>query len=410
MLQAWLESLFGVQRLPGIYGFPGALLVLTLLSYPYVLLNVRAGLLRMDPALEEASRSLGYGPWKTFWRITLPQLRPALASGGLLVCLYVLRDFGAVSIMRYNTFTRVIYIQYQSSIDRAGAAALSLVLVAITISMLIFEMRMLGRAHYDHNSTGAARPRAVSRLGRWRWPALLFCSLMVGLALVMPASVLTYWLVRGLRAGELLGTLPAATQNSLLVSATATGVILVASVPIATLSVRRPGRLSHMLERLSYLGFALPGIVVALALVFFGTRYAWSLYQTLPMLILAYGILFLPQGVGAVRASLLQVHPSLEEAARGLGRGPFQVLATITLPLVRPGVAAGAGLVFLTAMKELPVTLILGPLGFKTLATAVWSAVSEAFFARAAAPALLLILVSSLPMALLILREPDKRL
>jgi len=410
MLQTWLESLFGVQRLPDIYGFPGALLVLTLLSYPYVLLNVRAGLLRMDPALEEASRTLGYGPWKTFWRITLPQLRPAMASGGLLVTLYVLRDFGAVSIMRYNTFTRVIYIQYQSSFDRAGAAALSLVLVAMTVSILIFEMRIRGRAHYDHNSAGAARPRGVSRLGRWRWPALLFCSVVVGLALVMPTSVLVYWLVRGVQAGEQLGTLRAATQNSLLVSAVATGAILVASLPIAALSVRRPGRLSHTLERLSYLGFALPGIVVALALVFFGTRYAWSLYQTLPMLILAYGILFLPQAVGAVRASLLQVHPSLEEAARGLGRRPLQVLATITLPLVRPGIGAGAGLVFLTAMKELPATLILGPLGFKTLATAVWSAVSEAFFARAAAPALLLILASSLPMALLILHEPDKKL
>lgn len=410
MVQTWLEGLFGVQRLPDIYGLPGALLVLTLLSYPYVLLNVRAALLRMDPALEEASRTLGYGPWKTFWRITLPQLRPALASGGLLVSLYALRDFGAVSIMRYNTFTRVIYIQYQSSFDRSGAAALSLVLVAMTVSILIFEMRMRGRAHDNHNSMGAARPQALARLGYWRWPALFFCSAVVGLALVLPTGVLLYWLVRGVQVGEQLGSLRVATQNSLLASGLATGAVLAASLPLAVLSVRRRGRLSHTLERLSYLSFALPGVVVALALIFFGIRYARPLYQTLPMLILAYGILFLPQGVGAVRASLLQVHLNLEEAARGLGRRPLHVLATITLPLVRPGITAGAGLVFLTAMKELPATLILGPLGFKTLATAVWSAVSEAFFARAAAPALLLILASSLPMAFLILHEPDRKL
>jgi len=257
---------------------------------------------------------------------------------------------------------------------------------------------------------GAARPLPTTRLGPWRWLALCFCGLIVVLALVLPAAVLLYWLVRGVLAGEQLVPLWLATRNSVLASGLAAGTILVATLPVAVLSVRRPGRLSHFLERLTYAGFALPGVVVALSLVFLGARYARLLYQTLPMLILAYGILFLPQGVGAVRASLLQVHPSLEEAARSLGRRPLQVFLSITLPLLRPGVVAGAGLVFLTTMKELPATLILGPFGFKTLATAVWSAVSEAFFAQAAAPALLLILTSSLPMAFLILREQRERL
>ena len=168
------------------------------------------------------------------------------------------------------------------------------------------------------------------------------------------------------------------------------------------------GRASSILERVSYAAFALPGMVVALALVFFGANYARPLYQTMALLLFGYVILFLPEVVGALRASLLQLSPSLEHAARTLGRGPLDVFRTITLPITWPGMAAGVVLVFLTAMKELPVTLILSPLGFRTLSTSVWSAVSEAFFALAAAPALLLIILSSLPMAMLVMRERER--
>ncbi|HYN88167.1 MAG TPA: iron ABC transporter permease [Ardenticatenaceae bacterium] len=405
LVQQWLEGPLGVQRLPEIYGFPGAFAVLTLLSYPYTLLALRAALQRMDPALEEASRGLGHGPWATFWRITLPQLRPALAAGSLLVALYTLRDFGVVSILRYDTFTRVIYVQYQAAFNRVSAATFALVLVAITLVLLSVERGLQGRAGYYRGAIGAPRPVSVVRLGRWRWPALLFCAGLLGLSLVLPAGILLYWLVRGLQAGEAVAPVWQATRNSLAASGLAAGVTVLAALPVAILSVRFPGRLSQLLERLSYACFALPGIVVALALVFFGIRLATPLYQSLAMLIFAYAILFLPQAVGSVRASLLQVHPTLEEAARSLGRGPIGTFATITLPLVWPGVAAGASLVFLTTMKELPATLILGPIEFRTLATGVWSAVSEAFFARAALPALMLILVSSIPMTYFIVRE-----
>jgi iron(III) transport system permease protein len=404
LLQQWLEAPLGITRLPEIYGFPGALFTLTLLSYPYILLSARAALQRLDPALEEASRSLGRGAWGTFWRVTLPHLRPALGSGGLLVALYALRDFGAVSIMRYDTFTRVIYVQYRS-FDRSQAALFALIVIGLTLVLLAFEARIYGRARYDRDSTGTARPPRYVPLGRWRWPALLFCAALVLLSLVLPASVLAYWLIRGLGAGETLSALGPATWNSLAASGIGAAATILAALPVAILVVRRPGRITRMLERLTYVAFALPGIAVALALVFFGINYARFLYQTFPMLILAYGILFLPQAVGALRTTLLQLHPSLEEAARSLGRGPARVFLTITVPLIRPGLVAGASLVFLTAMKELPATLILAPIGFKTLAIDVWSAVSEAFFARAAAPALLIVLMSSLPMAWFIIRE-----
>lgn len=404
LLQQLLETTLAVERLPSLYGFPGALITLTLLSYPYLLLSVRAALMHMDPALEEASRSLGRGAWRTFWGITIPLLRPALGAGGLLVALYTLRDFGAVALMRYDTFTRTIYVQYQS-FDRSQAALLALLLIGVTLLFVTLEARLQRRVHYFQGATGALRPPTLVQLGRWRWPALVFCATVVLFSLALPAIMLVYWLVRGLAAGETLMELRTATWNAVLASGLAAIVTVAAALPLSLLVVRHRSWRTSLLERLTYSAYALPGIVVALALVFFGANHAPWLYQTLPLLILAYSILFIPQAVGTVRAVLLQIHPSLEEVAQGLGKRPPYVFLTITLPLLRPGLWAGASMVFLTAMKELPSTLLLAPLGFKTLATLVWSAVSEAFFAAAAAPALLLILMSSLPMTFLILRE-----
>ena len=405
MLQQSLESLWGIDRLPDIYGFPGALLTLTFLSYPYVLLTVRAALLRMDPALEEVSRGLGHSPRTTFFRVILPLLRPSIAGGSLLVALYTLSDFGAVSLLRYETFTWAIFLQYDSALDRTLAATMSLVLVAIALGIVAGEALTRGRARYFRSGSGVTGTVSLVRLGRWTWPALAFCVAVTVLSLALPMSILGYWVARGLAAGEQLPSLWVLTRNSLLVSALAAAVAVVAALPIASLSVRSPSFFSTLLERTAYVGFALPGIAIALALVFFGANYVTPLYQTLALLILAYMVLFLSPAVEAARTSLLQVNPEIEDAARSLGRTPPAVLASITVPLVRPGIMAGAALVFLLTMKELPATLILSPIGFNTLATSIWSAASEAFFARAAAPALLLIAVSSVPLAFLMLRE-----
>lgn len=404
MLQQLLEGPFGIEQLPNIYGFPGAALTLTFLTYPYVLFTVRAAFLRMDASLEEISRGLGQNPWSTFFRVIMPLLRPAIAAGGLLVALYTLADFGAVSLLRYETFTWAIFIQYESALDRSLGAGLSLVLVAIALALMASESLTRGRSRYHRSSPGAARPFAPVRLGLWRWPSLAFCAVVVATALVLPMSVLGYWVVRGVAAGEPLLLLWEAARNSVYVSGLAAVAAAVAALPIAILSVRHPGILGGILERIAYIGFALPGIAIALALVFFGANYTPLLYQTTAMLVLGYLVLFVSAAVGSIRTSLLQVSPNVEEAARSLGRRPLGVFASITLPLVRPGVISGASLVFLLTMKELPATLILSPIGFKTLATSIWSAASEAFFAQAAAPALLLILASSVPLALIMLR------
>ena len=404
LLQDALEPL-GINRLPEIYGLPGASLTLILLSYPYVYLTVRGALLRMDPSLEESARLLGHGTYHTFIRLTLPQLRPAMVSGSLLVALYTLSDFGAVSLMRYESFTWAIYQQYLGSYDRTVAAMLSLGLVGLASAILIAEGIARGRSRYYRSSSGSERDQTVISLNAWRGPLGVCAWCIVLGALGLPAAMLTYWLANGVLAGEPLLLLWSATWNALSVSLVAAVVATLLAVPVAAKAVRHPGIVSTAVYRFSHTGYAMPGIVVALAVVFFASRFASPLYQTMWLLIFGYVVLHLPAALGAVRSSLVQISPKLEESARILGSGQLRVMLSVTGPLLRPGLLMGGALVFLITVKELTATLILGPLNFKTLATAVWSASEEAFFAQAAAPALMIILVSSIPMALLMLRE-----
>jgi len=401
-LARWMGPL-GVSSLPELYGFAGAWLALSLSTYPYVTLTTRAALLRLDPALEEVSRSLGHGPWATARLVLLPEIRPAVAAGGLLAALYVLADFGAVSLLRYDTFTRVIYVQYRGSLDRSGAAVLALVLAAASLAVVAGEARTRSRARVFSGRSNRTAP--IVALGGWRGPALIGSGVLVVLGLVVPVATLGTWLYLGARDGLELARTAGAAARSAQAAAGAAAVAVVAAWPVAVLATRHPGRLARWTERLSYAGYALPGLVVALALVFFGARYARPLYQTVGMLVLAYLVLFLPQAVGALRATLGQVSPGLEEASRSLGAGPITTFRRVLLPLVKPGAGAAAALVFLTAMKELPAALLLAPTGWESLATRVWGATSEGFFGRAAGPALVLILVSSVPLAFLALRD-----
>lgn len=405
-LQSWLEPL-GVDRLPSIYGFWGAWLVLTLFTYPYVLLTVRSALRRLDPSMEEASRTLGASALSTFRRITLPQLRPSITAGALLVALYTLSDFGAVSLLRFDSFTRAIYISYRASVDRSGAAILGVMLVVLTAIVVLLEMRSRRATTYHRLHAGGSRPPSTVHLGRWRWPAAGLVTLLILVALGIPVGIITYWLVNGLQAGEPMRLTLELAGNSLWASLLGTLVIVAAAWPVALLAARHRTRTSRFVEAACWVGYALPGVVVALSLVFLGARVTPALYQTMAMLAFAYAVLFLPQAIGAMRSSLLQVNPELEEASRLLGKGPVATFRRIVVPLVRPGVLAGSALVFLTIMKELPATLMLAPTGFSTLATQVWSATSESFFGRAAGPALALIVLASLPMVLLVVRERD---
>jgi iron(III) transport system permease protein len=396
LLQRILEPL-GVERVPELYGLPGAWLALTLSTYPFVFLLAASALRSLDPALEDAARGLGRGPLEAFRRVTLPVLRPSLGAGALLVALYTLSDFGAVSLMQYDSLTRAIFLQYRSLFDRTPAAVLALVLVALTGAILALELRMRGRAlsRYGRTGTGAARRPRVVALGRWRWPALGFCSLAVGLALAVPMTVLVYWAVRAFSRAEPVVWSWEPVFASVGVSLVAAAVAVAASLPVAILAVRYPRGWTTALERLSYAGNALPGIVIALSLVFFAANYASPVYQTTALLVFAYVVRFFPQALAGSHSALVRVSPRLEEAARGLGRTPASVFAHVTAPLLAPGLLAGGALVFLSTMKELPATLLLRPIGFETLATEIWKYTSVAAYSRAALPALVLIVVSA---------------
>jgi iron(III) transport system permease protein len=402
MVQQALEPL-GVTALPPIYGFFGAWFAITLFTYPYIVLPVRAALLNMDPALEESARSMGLRRWAIFWRVTLPQLRPALAAGILLSALYTLSDFGAVALMKYNAFTRAIYSQYTNAFDREQAAVLAVVLVLLTGALLFATRRMSRQRRNYRLGSGAQRQLRPIALGRWLLPALIFCALVVGLGTVTPAAVLISWVFQRGSMPENALFVPA--LNTVSVSAMTACVVALAALPLAWLAVRSASRWNRRLCELAYLGNGLPGLVIALSLVFFAAHYLPSLYQTLPVLILGYAIRFLPLSVGATRSALTQINPRLEEAGRSLGLVGWQVMVRITVPLARAGILAGMALVFLSVMKELPTTLLLSPTGFETFATLIWTAQKEINFPGISIPALLLVAVSALSLGLILNQE-----
>lgn len=406
LLQTMLAPL-GVEQIPSLYGLPGAWLTLTLFSYPYVLLTARAGWRGLDPALEEAARSLGRSPSQIFREVTWPHLKPSVLAGSLLVALYTLSDFGAVSMLQFNSFTRAIFVLYRTSFDRSAAAVLAIMLVLLTLLILFIESRARGSAKLYRAGVGAARIMPRVELGRWKWPATIFCLLISIAGLIIPVSVIVFWLYQGWRAGESLWWGHGMIWHSLQASITAASVTLLAALPVAWLAVRYPGRGVRLIERAAYAGHALPSVMIALALVFWAARYAPPLYQSFALLVFAYACRFLPEALGSVRASLQRLSPRYEEVARNLGRPRREIIFTITLPLLRPGLLAGFALVFMTTMKELPLTLLLGPTGFDTLATRIWSATEEALFPQAAAPALVLVALSGIFVGLLLRQEDE---
>jgi iron(III) transport system permease protein len=214
-----------------------------------------------------------------------------------------------------------------------------------------------------------------------------------------------YWSLQSVAGDAHWSEIASAAVDSITAAGLAALIAALCALPVALLAARYPSRLASLIERVTFTGYALPHIVVALTLVFFGTRVALPLYQTLAMLVFAFVVLLLPLAVGATRASLLQVSPRLEEAARSVGRRPLTVMRTITAPLAAGGVAAGAALVFLTAVKELPATLILAPIGFETLSVEIWTATSVGFYERGAIPSLVLLLISAPPLYLLTTRH-----
>jgi iron(III) transport system permease protein len=412
-VEDWLSAITGVEGrdlpMPEFFGLGGATFVLVIFTYPYVYLLAAAALRVSDRSLEEVAAAAGHGNLSTLRRIVLPLLTPAIGAGVLLVALYALADFGEVTLMRYQTFTYAIYQQFTARFDRSAAAMLSSVLVVLTIGLLWAQTLTQNRRY--HQMAGGKPPRPV-RLGRWRYAALGFVLLVLSLALFVPIGLLIYWTVDGLTDSSTLNEVWSYSDdsiyvyawNSLWTAAVAATIAVVAALPLALLATRFDSQLSRWLSRFAQAGYALPGIVVALSVIFLLNRYVDALYGSTLVIVLAYVLLFYAQAHQAVSASLAQVPPAVEEAARSLGRRPERAFVEATLPLIVPGLVAGWALVFLTSLKELPATLLLRPAGFDTLPVRIWINSSEGIVTLAAPLALVLIFCASLPLYLLLRR------
>jgi iron(III) transport system permease protein len=379
--------------------FAGALLVVTFAYYPLVYLPVAAALRGLDPALEETARALGEGAWGCFARVVLPQLRPALFGGVLLVALDALTEFGAFALLRFRTFTTELYAQYRIGLDGPETSLLALVLIALCLALLVAELQVRGRARYARVGSGARRAGAPMRLGGMRAPVLCLFAALVFATLGVPVGTVVYWLFQHAQAATSpvapsLTTLFDATLNSIGFGLMGAATALLIAAPIGYLAVRYPSRRTAIVERAAYLALGAPGIVVALALISLTVQFVPPLYQSLPLLALAYAILFLPLALVGIRAALSQIPPRFEEVARSLGGNSASVAVRVVLPLAASGIGAGAAMVFIFVSTELTATLLLSPVGVRTLATEVWANTSSLAFAAAAPFAALILCLS----------------
>lgn len=411
---AFVTSYSWVSITPAVQGFAGATAIVSLAYYPLIYLPVAAVLRGMDPALEESARSLGMGPWRTFFRVTLPQTRIALLGGMLLVAIHMLSEFGAFAMLRFQTFTTAIYDQYKLSFDGAGASMLASVLVILCLVLLVTELGLRGKGRYARVDSGSARPAPPAQLGRAKWAALGGLLALTGLSLGLPLATLVYWMANGSSAGVDLGALLTAFGTSLELGLGAAALTTLLALPISVLVVRHPSRTATAIERAAYLPFALPGIVIALALIVLSLHHLPALYSTTPLLIVAYAILSLPLALVATRAALAQAPPVHEEVARSLGSTPLAAMIRVTLPRILPGLGAAAALVFLATVTELTATLLLAPIGTETLATQFWAKASTLSYGAAAPYAALMVAISAAPTYLLtrrlggVVRPPER--
>jgi iron(III) transport system permease protein len=409
LLDAALSPL-GVGSLPEVRGFVGAFTVLTLLTFPYVYLPAAARLRQLPPELEEAARLLGRTPRAAFLQVVLPQMRGVIAGGCLLVFLYVLSDFGAVQLLGYDTLTRAIYSN--RLLDPAAALALSLELAVLAVAAVVLERAAMRGTRID--TRRGMRPLQLQLRRRGLATALL--GLLVLLSLVVPVAVLVFWAIRGIVRGSAgtgtlatdLGDLAEPILNTTVVSVAAAVCAVAVVTPVAYLTVRHGSRLGAATNAVVVATFALPGLVIALALVFWTLEAPGpiaGLYQTLTLLLLAYVLHFGGLSLRTAQDAVAGVPRSLHEAAQSLRSGRIRRFTAVELPLMAPGLLAAGGLVLLSTMKELPATLLLAPAGFQTLATKIWTATEDAFIADASIAAIVLIVLSGLLAWILVVRR-----
>ena len=416
-VQSGLRERFGWEA--GDYWFPdvrtlgGAILMFIFVLYPYVYLLVRTAFLERATGMLEAGRSLGLGPWESFFRISLPLARPALAAGAALALMETLADYGTAAYFAVQTFTTGIYRAWFSLGDRAAAAQLSAALLSFVVLVLLLERMSRGRARF-HNTTGRNRPQPGRRLSGFKAAgAMLVCALPLSIGFLLPAGIL---LDMALTEGDAqFGArfLQLAGNSFTLAALTALLAVAIAVLLAYSARMSRQGW-PQLMNRVVGLGYAVPGSVIAVGVLIPVTRLdnwlaawisSWSganpgllLTGGVAALVYAYLVRFLALALQTVEASLGKITPSMDDAARSLGLGQNATLRRVHLPLLRGSLLTAGLLVFVDVMKELPATLVMRPFNFDTLATQAYVLASDERLAEASTAALAIVIVGVLPL------------
>lgn len=408
---AWLRDHFALQ-LPDIRSRAGLIAVMTLALYPYVYLVAREAFASQGARALEAARALGMGPWRAFFRASLPMARPWIAGGTLLVMMETLADFGAVSAFNYDTFTTAIYKAWFALFSTDTALQIAAVLLVAVLVLVGLETA--SRRRQSFVSVGHAKaPRLQT--GRMGWWATALCALVLLVALGLPLSQLGWQALAHL--DDLDPRYFASLRNALSLSAMAAVLTTAAAFVIALAAREQPGVLTTTATRISTLGYGLPGALLAIGLYVPVAQLSTWLAETrgwdvpleggLVLLLVAYGIRFLAVAHAPVAGGLLRVRPQLLEASRSMGVTGARQLRQVHWPLLRGSFATAGLLVLVDTMKEMPITLMMRPFGWDTLATRVFELTNEGEYARAALPSLAIALAGLIPVIALTRRGRD---
>lgn len=415
-LQTAARSVLGLEVRIAPRGIALAVLVMSVALYPYVYLLARAALSEQAAVTYGAARTLGLGPAQAAWRVVLPMARPSLAAGGALVAMETLTDFATIQYFNVETVSVAVYQVWNGMYDRAAATELAAIVLVFAVTVIAVERGLRGRARYHQRGGVGPKVEPVALTGWSRWAATGACGLVVGVGFVIPALQLLGWSSVSVLGGSAGGFDPRyATYlgNSVLIAAV-TAVLCVAAAGVVINAVRlTPDRATRGFARLTTIGYAVPGPVVAIGtlLVLAGVDAGLDLVGldlggtlitgSLLGLIAAYVIRFLAPATNSLEASLDKVTPAMTMSALTLGASPRRVVRQVHLPLIRSGIGVGAVLVAVDALKELPVMLLLRPFGFSTLAVWVYELASESLWDLVGLPALTIVAVAAVPVVAL---------
>jgi iron(III) transport system permease protein len=433
-VQTQLRDWFGRDGywFPNISSPGGLILVLTLVLYPYVYILARAAFREQAATTFEAAQVMGYNRIQTFFRLVLPLARPSLVAGSILAMMEAMTDYGAVSFFGFPTLSERIVVIWNTEYDSGPATELASMLLFFALAIILLERLLRGKArYYQAGSSRGRRPQRIRFTGIGKWLASGACTLLIGVAFVLPATQLIFWAIDEIESpsvgmwqqvyGEYIG-------NSVSLAGVAAGITVLLALLIAygvrATAATRKRFVPRFITRFVTLGYAMPGAVIAAGVLIFVspidgalTDFAESLGRTDPSylltgtvmaLIYAYIVRFMSVGFNSVESSMEKVTPNMEHAARTMGASPWRVLRRIHFPLVSTGMAAGAILIFVDVMKELPATLLLRPFGMNTLALWAYFMSMEGYWEAAAIPALTIVVAGLIPVFILMRVGADK--